>query len=51
MRVLGGGSVLSSKLHHHITSTVMRQVGLGEPVCFRVFVDAQEWLEENNRYT
>ena len=27
-----------------------RQLESGEPVCFRIFDDAREWLEEQNRY-
>ena len=41
---------MTTQLQKRIDSTLMRQIQDGEPVCFRVFVDAQEWLEKNNRY-
>ena len=46
----GGSCEMTTQLQKRIDSTLMRQIQDGEPVCFRVFVDAQEWLEENNRY-
>ena len=46
---LGGSCELTNELQKRIDTTMLRQIEDGEPVCFRVFVDAQEWLEENNR--
>jgi hypothetical protein len=45
----GGSCELTKELQKRIDLTMMRQIEDNEPVCFRVFVDAQEWLEENNR--
>jgi hypothetical protein len=47
--IAGGSRELTAQLQQRIDSTVMRQIGSGEPVCFQAFVDAQEWLDDNNR--
>jgi hypothetical protein len=46
----GGSRELTAQLQQRIDVTLMRQLRNGEPMCFQAFVDAQEWLEDNNRY-
>ena len=45
----GGSSELTLQLQQRINCTLQRQLAAGEPVCFRVFDDSREWLEEQNR--